>query len=44
LHDSDLAIIEQEIAREIDASVTFAEAGTWEPVTELTRDVVAGAR
>ena len=31
--------IESEIARELDAAVAFAEAGTWEPVSGLTRDV-----
>lgn len=39
LHDTDLAAIEAEVAAEIDAAVAFAEAGTWEPVEQLTRDV-----
>jgi pyruvate dehydrogenase E1 component alpha subunit len=34
-----LAQMEQEIAREIEGAVAFAEAGTWEPVEELTRFV-----
>jgi len=31
--------MERQIAEEIDAAVAFAEAGTWEPVEELTRFV-----
>jgi len=31
--------MEKEVAEEIDAAVAFAEAGTWEPVEELTRFV-----
>ena len=31
--------IEAEVETEIAAAVAFAEAGTWEPVDELTRDV-----
>lgn len=34
-----LAAIEAEVAREIEQAVEFAEAGTWEPVEMLTRDV-----
>ena len=41
LHDADLAAIETEVADEIDAAVAFAEAGTWEPVEQLARDVYA---
>jgi pyruvate dehydrogenase E1 component alpha subunit len=36
---SDLNAIEAEAAREVDDAVAFAEAGTWEPVELLTRDV-----
>ena len=39
LHDADLHRIEAEVESEIDAAVAFAEAGTWEPVEDLTRDV-----
>lgn len=39
LHDADLQAIEREIAGEVDAAVAFAEAGTWEPIASLTRDV-----
>jgi len=42
LHDSDLQVIEDEVATEIEAAVAFAEAGTWEPVEQLARDVYAG--
>jgi TPP-dependent pyruvate/acetoin dehydrogenase alpha subunit len=41
LHDTDLSAIEAEVAAEIDAAVAFAEAGTWEPAEQLTRNVYA---
>jgi TPP-dependent pyruvate/acetoin dehydrogenase alpha subunit len=34
-----LEAIEARVAEEVDAAVAFAEAGTWEPVEELTRFV-----
>jgi TPP-dependent pyruvate/acetoin dehydrogenase alpha subunit len=37
VHPEDLARMEAEIAAEIDDAVTFSEAGTWEPVEDLTR-------
>jgi pyruvate dehydrogenase E1 component alpha subunit len=37
--EEDWARLETEIAREIDESVEFAEAGEWEPLEELTRFV-----
>jgi pyruvate dehydrogenase E1 component alpha subunit len=33
------AVLETEIDEEIRAAVAFAEAGTWEPVEDLTKDV-----
>jgi pyruvate dehydrogenase E1 component subunit alpha len=39
LEESDLKRIEDEVAAEISAAVEYAEAGTWEPVEELTRFV-----
>lgn len=33
--------IDAQAQAEVDAAVAFAEAGTWEPVSELTRDVIA---
>lgn len=39
LSGEDQAAIEKEVAREIDDAVAFAEAGTWEPVSDLTRFV-----
>ncbi len=42
LHQDDLATIEAEVAAEVEEAVAFAEAGTWEPVSELTRDVYTG--
>ena len=35
----DSEAIEAEVAREVERAVAFAEAGTWEPVELLTRDV-----
>ncbi|MBM4123634.1 MAG: pyruvate dehydrogenase (acetyl-transferring) E1 component subunit alpha [Nitrospira sp.] len=39
LTSDDLAAIEADIAAEIDKAVAFAEAGAWEPVEDLTKDV-----
>lgn len=39
-----IAAIEAEVAREIAQAVEFAEAGTWEPVEMLTRDVYTAPR
>jgi pyruvate dehydrogenase E1 component beta subunit/2-oxoisovalerate dehydrogenase E1 component len=39
INDEDVTTIEAEVAAEIQAAVDFAEAGTWEPVSELTRFV-----
>ena len=44
LTDADFENIETEIEKEIAAAVAFAEAGTWEPVTELTRSVYTEVR
>ena len=41
--DEEWTRIEAEVAREIDQSVEFAEAGHWEPVEELTRFVYSEA-
>ena len=42
---ADYEAVEREVAREIDDAVAFAEAGTWEPVADLTRFVYSeGAR
>ncbi len=43
-HEADIAAIEAEVAGEIAEAVAFAEAGTWEPLETLTRDVYADAR
>jgi TPP-dependent pyruvate/acetoin dehydrogenase alpha subunit len=37
--DADLAEIERQAAAEVEDAVAFAEAGTWEPVEDLTRFV-----
>jgi pyruvate dehydrogenase E1 component subunit alpha len=39
LNDEDVKQIEDEIAAEVARAVEFAEAGTWEPVEELTKFV-----
>lgn len=39
--DADVAAIESDVAREIAEAVAFADAGTLEPVENLTRDVYA---
>jgi pyruvate dehydrogenase E1 component alpha subunit len=41
LDDRALAAIEADVGREIEAAVAFAEAGTWEPIEDLTKDVYA---
>jgi pyruvate dehydrogenase E1 component alpha subunit len=43
LHNDDVATIEAEADREIAEAIAFAEAGQWEPVEQLTKDVHAGA-
>lgn len=37
IHADDLTHIESEVDAEITSAVAFAEAGTWEPVEQLTR-------
>lgn len=44
LHADDVTTIERKVEAEVNEAVTFAEAGHWEPVEQLTRDVYAGAR
>jgi pyruvate dehydrogenase E1 component alpha subunit/2-oxoisovalerate dehydrogenase E1 component len=39
LSDADLELIENEVAAEVTDAVNFAEAGTWEPIEDLTRFV-----
>jgi TPP-dependent pyruvate/acetoin dehydrogenase alpha subunit len=43
LADADMASLEADVAAEVDEAVQFAEAGTWEPVEDLTRDVYTPA-
>jgi len=40
VHDSDVSEIEQSVRVEIAEAVEFAEAGTWEPVEDLTKHVL----
>jgi pyruvate dehydrogenase E1 component alpha subunit len=39
LSDADLTKIESDVASEIDRAVAAAEAGPWEPIDNLTKDV-----
>jgi TPP-dependent pyruvate/acetoin dehydrogenase alpha subunit len=39
LDDAGLAEMEREVAAEVAEAVAFAEAGTWEPLADLTRFV-----
>ena len=39
LADPDLAVARGAVAAEVDEAVAFAEAGPWEPVEDLTKDV-----
>lgn len=43
LGDADLAAMEQAVASEVADAVAFAEAGEWEPVSDLFRDVYTPA-
>jgi TPP-dependent pyruvate/acetoin dehydrogenase alpha subunit len=44
LSDAELTGLEQQVDAEMAAAVAFAEAGTWEPVAELTRFVYSERR
>jgi pyruvate dehydrogenase E1 component alpha subunit len=44
LDDAGLAAVEASVTAEVDAAVAEAEAGPWEPVTDLLRDVYTPAR
>ena len=44
IHEDDVRLIESEAEAEIAEAVAFAEAGAWEPLAELTRNVTAEAR
>ncbi len=44
LHDDDLKQIEEDVAAEIAKAIEFAEAGTWEPVEDLTKFVYSERR
>jgi len=38
-NDQDMTAVERRVAAEVEAAVSFAEAGTWEPVEDLARFV-----
>ncbi|MDX9896434.1 MAG: thiamine pyrophosphate-dependent enzyme, partial [Desulfofustis sp.] len=42
--EADIAAVEQEVEREIQEAVAFAEAGSWEPVEDLARFVYSERR
>lgn len=44
LTEGEFQAIDRDALAEVDAAVAFAEAGTWEPVEQLTRDVTTPAR
>ena len=44
IHQEDVAAMEEEVEREIAGAVAFAEAGSWEPVEDLMKDVGAERR
>ncbi|MGZ5103649.1 MAG: pyruvate dehydrogenase (acetyl-transferring) E1 component subunit alpha [Usitatibacter sp.] len=41
LTEEEFLALDREVIAEVERAVAFAEAGTWEPVEDLTRDVVA---
>lgn len=43
MSEADFEAIDRDALAEVEAAVQFAEAGTWEPVSDLLRDVVAPA-
>ncbi len=43
MSEADFETIDREALAEVDAAVQFAETGTWEPVEDLLRDVVAAS-
>jgi len=44
VHAEEIDAVEAEVAKAIDDAVAFAEAGTWEPVEDLLRDVYTEGR
>lgn len=42
LGDADMSVLEADVAEEVAKSVAFAEAGPWEPVADLLKDVHTG--
>jgi TPP-dependent pyruvate/acetoin dehydrogenase alpha subunit len=44
LDDANMKRIEDEVAAEIEKAVAFAEAGTWEPIEDLTRFAYSGKK
>lgn len=44
IHEPDVSLIEEEVAKEVADAVAFAEAGNWEPVADIMKDVGAERR
>jgi TPP-dependent pyruvate/acetoin dehydrogenase alpha subunit len=44
IHEPDVSLIEEEVAKEVADAVAFAEAGDWEPVADIMKDVGAERR
>jgi TPP-dependent pyruvate/acetoin dehydrogenase alpha subunit len=44
LDDETFAALDTDVEQELARAVSFAEAGTWEPVEQLTRDVYTPAQ
>jgi len=44
MSEAEFQAIDRDAMAEVDAAVQFADAGTWEPVEHLTRDVMTPAR
>lgn len=41
LRQDEIDALQKDVDEEVDAAIAFAEAGQWEPLTDLTRDVYA---
>lgn len=44
IHDSDVAAIEADVAKQVDAAIAFAEAAPWEPIEDLLTEIGAERR
>lgn len=44
IHESDVAMIEADVAQQVDAAIAFAEAAPWEPIEDLLTEIGAEQR